>query len=191
LLEPYKKLIEKSDMKETQELFESNLDYKKIILRLYSYKRYYIVLAVLFLISTFLINRFATVKYKNNTTLYLSEKDKTGSLNSANDLFQSFGLFETTANIDNELEILKSFSLVKKVIQESDLKVSYFAYKNSSVSEFLYKTPFTRKSELYTQSPVEVIVDPSVPQATNLNFRLTFLSETEFLIEADGIEIPL
>jgi len=178
-------------MKENQDLFTSSLDYKKIFLRLYSFRKTYIFLGAVFLVAAVVFNRFATVKYKNITSLYMSKDDKSGAMNSANDLFQSFGLFNSEENIFNELEILKSFSLLKRVIQESDLNVSYFSYKNSPVSDLLYNTPFTRKYELYTQSPIEVIIDPSVPQATSLNFRIIFLNENEYMIEADGEEIPL
>jgi len=109
----------------------------------------------------------------------------------ANDMFQSFGLFNTKKNIDNELEILKSYTLLKRVIDESDLKVSCFSYNNSPFSELLFNTPLIRKYELYNLAPIQVAIDPSVPQATYLNFRITFLNENEFLIEADGEEIPL
>jgi capsular exopolysaccharide synthesis family protein len=112
-------------------------------------------------------------------------------MNSANDMFQSFGLFGVKENTENELEIIKSFSLLKKVISEADLKVSYCSYSNSPISDLLLKTPIIRKTELYNQSPVEVIIDPSVPQAVDLNFYITFLNETEFMIEADGEDVLL
>jgi len=167
------------------------MDYKKIFQRFYSFKNIYYFLIVAVLIAAFLYNKFATVKFKNSTLLYMNKEDKPGSMGSNTDFFQNFGLFKTTDNIDNDLEILKSFSLLKKVIQETDLKVSYFSYNNAVFSDLLYKTPFIRKSELYTQSPIVIVIDPSVPQATGLNFRVTFLSENEFILEADGEEVPL
>lgn len=178
-------------MQDERELFTSNINYKKIFLNLYSYRRYYIVLTLVFLIAAFLVNRYSPRIYKNSTTLYLNEDDQARNLSSANDLFQSFGLFNTKANVYNELEILKSFSLIKRVINETDLKVSYYTYKNSPLADLFFKTPFTRKIELYDQSPIEIIVDPSVPQATNLNFKVNFLSENEFMIEADGENVAL
>jgi len=47
--------------------------------------------------------------------------------------------------MDNEIEILKSFTLVKDVINNLDLKASYFAYKSSPLNDLLKDTPFTRK----------------------------------------------
>ncbi len=178
-------------MKDNQELFDSTLDYKKIFRRLYTYRVTYIVLGILFLSIAFFVNRFSNVVYRNSTILYMNQDDRSRTLNSANDMFQSFGMFNMKGNIDNELEIIKSFSLLKKVISESDFRVSYYARDNNPISGLLANTPLAQVTELYKQSPVEVILDPSVPQAVNLNFFITFLNETEFTIEADGEEIPL
>ena len=178
-------------MKENLEIFESNIDYKKLFQRLLLYKKAYIFLIILFLILAFLINKYATVAYRNSTTLYLNQDDKSRSLNSANDMFQSFGLFSVQGNVENELEIIKSFSLLKRVINESNLKVSYHSYNIGPLSGILNGTPFVRRTELYNQSPVEIAFDLSVPQTVGMNFYITFLNETEFMIEAEGSEIAL
>lgn len=178
-------------MKDNQDMFTSNLDYKKVFQRLYVYRKSYIIISVILLIGAFIYNKYAPVVYKNATTLYLNEDDKTKSLGSANDLFQSFGMFNVKENIDNELEIIKSFTLLKRVINETDLKVSYFAASQSIFSDLLFNTPFCRKTELYRESPIEVIVDPSVPQAVNLNFFVTILNETDILVEAEGDNVAL
>ena len=178
-------------MKDQQDMFNSNLDYKKVIQRFLSFRRIYIFLIIGLLIAAFLVNRFSTVRYKNSTTLYLTQDEKANPMNSQNDLFQSFGLFNVKQNIDNELEIIKSFSLIKRVINETNLKVSYFSCKNSPASSLLFNTPLVRKNELYNESPIEVIIDPSVPQAINILFDVTFLSDNEFTLEAVGDKVPL
>jgi tyrosine-protein kinase Etk/Wzc len=178
-------------MKEQQDMFNSNLDYKKVIQRFLSFRRIYIFLIIGLLIAAFLVNRFSTVRYKNSTTLYLTQDEKANPMNSTNDLFQSFGLFNVKQNIDNELEIIKSFSLIKRVINETNLKVSYFSCKNSPASSLLFNTALVRKNELYNESPIEVIIDPSVPQAINILFDVEFLSDNEFTLEAVGDKVPL
>jgi tyrosine-protein kinase Etk/Wzc len=178
-------------MKDNQDILASNVDYQKIFFRLYSYRRIYVMIILAFLVAAFLINRYATVKYKNSTILDISEKDNSSPLGSANDIFQTFGMLNNEQNIDNELEILKSFSLIKKVIGNNDLKVTYYSFKNSPAASLLYKTCFTRKTELYNRSPIEVQIDPSVPQATALNFNIKFLNENEFTIEANGDDVSL
>jgi capsular exopolysaccharide synthesis family protein len=178
-------------MKAEQNLFESNLDYKKLFQKLYSYRKIYIALCCIFLLCAFLINRYSTVKYRNSAVLNLSEKTDNNSFSSSADLFQNFGMFNSKGNIDNELELLKSFSLIKKVIAETDLKVAYISYKNSALSELLSNTSLVRKTELYSLSPFEVVIDPSVPQATGLRFQIVFLNENEFTLKAEGENIAL
>jgi tyrosine-protein kinase Etk/Wzc len=178
-------------MKNGQELINNSLDYKKILQRFVYYKNAYIIVLVMLFLVTFLINTYSPIKYSNYTTIYINENDQNSSLNSPNDLFQSFGMFSSKQNIDNELELLKSFTLIKKSIGETDLKVSYFSYSNSPLALLFSKTPFTRKNELYKDSPIEIVLDPSVPQAINLDFKVNFLNENEFMIEANGEGIAL
>jgi tyrosine-protein kinase Etk/Wzc len=178
-------------MKEGQDLFSSNIDYKKLYQKLYTYNRVYLALIISFLIIAFFYNRFSTVKYRNNTVLNLSEKDNTNAFTPSSDLFQSFGLFNSKENIDNELELIKSFSLVKKVINETNLKVTYYSYKNSPIADLLSKTPLVRKTDLYSQTPIEVVLDPSVPQAIGLIFHVVILNDNEFTLQTSGENIPL
>lgn len=178
-------------MKEQQDMFNSNLDYRKMLQRFLSFQRFYIFLIIALLIGAFLVNRYSTVRYKNSTTLYLTQDEQANPLNSQNDLFQSFGLFNVKQNIDNELEIIKSFSLIKRVINETNLKASYYSCKNSAAASLLFNTPLVRKNELYNESPIEVVIDPSVPQAINILFDVTFLSDNEFTLEAVGDRVPL
>ena len=145
-------------MKDEQDLFTSNLDYKKIFHRFFTFRRTYILLIVVFLIATFLINRFSTVKYKNFTTLYLTKRINPISMGSADDLFQSFGIFKTTENIDNELEILKSFSLLKRVINETDLKVSYFSITIHRFQIFSTKHLSSEKLNCTTSRPSKLFL---------------------------------
>jgi tyrosine-protein kinase Etk/Wzc len=178
-------------MRENQELFSSNIDYKKIINRLLSFKVYYFTIVPLLIFLAFLFNRYSEVEYENHTMIFLNNQDNKNLFNSPNDLIKSFGLFDNQKIVENELEILKSFSLVKKAINEMDLKVTYFSTRNSQFSNLLFETPFARRTEHYDDSPIKILLDLSLPQATNLNFKITFLNENEFMITASGEKVPL
>ena len=178
-------------MDRKDEIFESNLNYKKLVKKILSYKQQYILIIILFLVAAFIINRYSPVKYKNYTTIYIGEGEKNSFMNSSNDIMQGFGMFAGQSNIENEVEILKSFSLVKEVINDRNLKTSYYTFKNSTLSNMLFNTPFCRKRELYNDSPVRVIIDPSQPQAIYLNFRIVFLNENEFILKSPGQDVQL
>lgn len=179
-------------MKKNQDIFSSNVDYKKIFLRLYSFRKYYIIVLILFLISAFLLNRYSPRKYRNSTIVYIANNNQNSILSGANDnLFQGVGLLANQKIIDNEIEIIKSFNLVKKVVNDLDLKTTYFRCRKSNLSELLLKTPLIRKTELYNDAPVKVVIDPSLPQAVYLIFKITFLNDNEFQLEAKGNEVPI
>ncbi len=177
-------------MKNTNSLFESNINYKKILQKLVSYKRVYFICIIICLIGALSVNKLSTPKYKNYSIIRINE-NSSSLLNSSNDFMQGFRLFERSNNIEDEIEIIGSFTLVKKVINKLDLKVSYFTFKNSTLNNFFFNTPICNKKELYKYSPIKVVIDPSKAQAIYLNFKIHILNENEFLLETTGTDIYL
>jgi tyrosine-protein kinase Etk/Wzc len=178
-------------MKESQEFLAPNMDYKRVLNKLISHKRLYITLILVLLFFAFLYNHFSEVRYQNRTTLYLTNLNNKSMISSPNDVIQSFGMFDNQKTIDNELEILKSFTLVRKVLNDMDLKATYFSTKDNIFSDLLFHTRLSLRNELYSNSPIKLSLDPSVPQATNLIFKVTFLNDNEYVLEASGESVPL
>jgi tyrosine-protein kinase Etk/Wzc len=178
-------------MTNSENVFSNTIDYKKIFQKLLGYKKQYIFFIILFVFIAFLINRYSNTKYANYTTIYIGENKEGAFMASSNNIMQGFGLFSGQSNIQNETEILQSFSLVRDIIKELDLKTSYFSFSNSAISNFLFNTPFCRKTELYNNSPIKVIIDPSQAQAINLNFRIVFINENEYFLKTSGKDVLL
>jgi len=178
-------------MKEDQDLFSGNVDYKKVFYRLWSFRNIYITVIIIALAVAFLVNRYSQTKYENSTTIQITSQDNNPLLSSGGNIAMSFGMFDNQKIIDNELEILKSFTLIKKVVNDLDIKVSYFSSGNSPLAGMFLTTPLTRKIEHYNDSPVRVVVDASVPQPVYMIFKITFLNENEFVITSTGGEVPL
>ncbi|MBN2272730.1 MAG: polysaccharide biosynthesis tyrosine autokinase [Bacteroidales bacterium] len=179
-------------MKNTNENFTSTVDYKRVFNRLYSFKKTYIVIAIIFLAGAFLINRYSPKIYRNSTLVFITNTNQNSLLGGASqNLFQGMGFMANKPIIDNEIEIIKSFSLVKEVINELNLKTTYISCRNNSLAELFYNTPLTRKTELYDDSPIKVNIDPSMPQAVYLVFNIVFLNDNEYQLEAHGEEIDI
>jgi tyrosine-protein kinase Etk/Wzc len=173
-------------MKQAEDIFQSNINYKKVVQKLLSYKKYYVYCTIILLFLAFLINRYSKTTFKNYTTVFVSSNQENSLLTSSNNLSLNFGMFSGKNIIDNEIEIIKSFTLVKDVINNLDLKVSYFTFKNSPLAELLKDTPFTRKRELYNDSPIRVIIDPSFLQPVNTDFQIKILNSESFEIAVYG-----
>jgi tyrosine-protein kinase Etk/Wzc len=179
-------------MKNKNDIFTSTVDYKKIFQRLFTFRKSYIVITILFLMTAFLINHFSAKIYKNSTVVYIADNNQNSLMEGVGgNLFQGFGGMGNQHIIDNEIEIIQSFTLVKKGINELNLTTSYFTNRRSNLSELLYKTPFVRKTELYDDSPIKIVIDPSLPQAVYLVFKVVFLNDNEFQLEARGENIAI
>ncbi|MBN1415996.1 MAG: polysaccharide biosynthesis tyrosine autokinase [Bacteroidales bacterium] len=179
-------------MKNTNEAHTNIIDYKKIFHRLYSFRRTYLFFSILLLLAAFLVNRYSPKVYKNSTVVYIANNNQNTLMGSGgNNLFQGMGFIRNQHVIENEVEIIKSFSLVKKVIGELDLKTTYFCSRNNNLAKLFYDTPFTRKTELYDDSPIRVNIDPSLPQAVYLVFKIVFLNENEYQLETQGENIDI
>ncbi|MBN1599231.1 MAG: polysaccharide biosynthesis tyrosine autokinase [Bacteroidales bacterium] len=168
-------------MRTGEEEFQQHINYKKIVQRFLGYKRFYIFTIVIFLIGAFLYNKSATVLYQNQTTVMISEKEKS-AFSGGKDFMQGMAFLSGQINIDNEVEILSSFSIVKEAIQRMDLKVSIYTYEMSFYSDLLERTNFVKKKEQYEHSPIKVIVDPTHDQAVYLPFYIEFIDDNSFKI---------
>ena len=88
--------------------------------------------------------------------------------------FQDLGVFSNSLNsLDNEIEVLKSRSLIAKVVKELNLNVQYkFQGRIQTV-------------EYYNNAPVKLnfIEGDSILDITKVDFKLVFLSKTQYSIE--------
>lgn len=93
------------------------------------YSRYwYLILfgAVAGLVCAYLyLEYYAVPEYYVQSTLMIKD-DKTGQELSSADAFSDLGLFKSVKNIDNEVEVLKSKSLMHRVVTDLDLFINYY-----------------------------------------------------------------
>jgi tyrosine-protein kinase Etk/Wzc len=170
--------------------FQHSINYRQIVQRFFEFKRLYILLTITALIAAYIINKTAIPKYENQTTVLISDKQKSPFSNEK-DLIQTMSLFNSSVNIDNEIEIIKSFSNIKESVQRLDLKASIFSYKKSFFSKLLPNSRFITRNDLYSVSPIKIIIEPTQQQATYLNFSIQFIDNNSFKISAKGDEVYL
>jgi capsular exopolysaccharide synthesis family protein len=168
-------------MRVPEEEFQQSINYKKIVQRFLGFRKFYVIMAVLCLLAAVIYNKTSTVLYSNETTLLISEKER-NVLSGGQDFMQGMAFLAGQTNIDNEVEILSSFSIVKEAIQRMDLKASIYSYEKTFYSEMLEKTNFVSKREEYERSPIRVLVDPTHNQAVYLPYYIEFIDENSFQI---------
>lgn len=176
-------------MKKSNEIFQQKTDYKELFYKLYRHKKWFIISLVIFVVAAFIYNKITTTLYKNQTTLLLQEEEKNNFLTSDN-IMQGFGLFSGNQNIENEIGILQSFTLINDAIIQLNLETSIF--KEEYIFGNLLDLKFLKKDEeIYRDKPIQIIIDKSSLQPINLPIKFTILDQNKIKIETFGTEVPL
>jgi len=153
-------------MQEKQVSKEETIDIKAIIQK-YAQYWYYFILSILFFgFIAFLNNRYTVPKYSVSTTLLIRDDNNTQL--GAENLLEGLEMFSGKKNLKNEIVILNSYSLNKKIIEELELGTSYFQHG------------FLQSNELFRNSPFKVQVDSSHLQLTEVNFQIMPVNNEEF-----------
>ena len=126
---------------------------------------WFIASIVLCMACAWLYLKTITPVYNINASIIIKDDKKGG--NSGGDLsaFENFGFISSAKNIDNEIEILRSKSLIKDVVSELGLYISY-----SGESGF-------NRIDLYGSSPILVHFLPedaermSAPILLNISYH--------------------
>lgn len=144
------------------------------------YWRWFIVSALACLVVAFLYLRYATPIYSASTTILVKDEKKGGLASEFSGLSEIGLLGKAKSNVDNEIEILKSRTLIEKTIKELRLNYIY-------IKEGIVKAP-----EIYNGS--EIIIDFTSNVSEELTkvkkFKIEGVSNTQFKL-IDGLDKEL
>lgn len=131
----------------------NSINLRTFLMKYLIYWPWFIVSIIICLGCTILYLRFQTPIYNATAAVLIKETDPRSKAmtqtNGAVAALQDIGGFSMTSNFDNEVEILKSRTLIKKVISELGLYIQH-----SQEQTFGYDIP------LYHNIPVKVYITP-------------------------------
>ena len=132
---------------------EENINLRTLLMKYLVYWPWFIASVIICLGVAFLYLRFQTPVYNSTAAVLIKETDpRSKAMTQANGAvaaLQDIGGFSMTSNFDNEEEILKSRTLIKKVVSELGLYIQH-----SKDQTFGYDIP------LYHNTPVKVHITP-------------------------------
>ncbi|MGL2995201.1 GumC family protein [Flavobacterium sp. TSSA_36] len=106
-----------------------------IEIRKYLYQwRWFVLAIVLFLTLAFVYLRYTVPQYKVTTTVLVKDDSK-GGLMSELSAFSDLGFGKGKSNVDNEIEILKSRSLLESTVEQLQFQVQLFVQGNVKTTE--------------------------------------------------------
>ena len=129
---------------------EKKVDYKTIIFEYLLYWPLILLGLVAFVAGAYIYLRYQPPVYTVASEVLIKQGDKTKSASSSSLAYmQDLGMMSMANNFDNEVEILQSYTLMRKVVNTLNL---YVAYREEG--HFRYDT------ELYKRSPVQLWMAP-------------------------------
>lgn len=132
---------------------EESLNLRALLVKYLIYWPWFIASVIICLGCAFLYLRFQAPVYNTTASVLIKESDpRSKAMTQANGAvaaLQDISGFSMTSNFDNEVEILKSRTLIKKVVSELGLYIQH-----SKDQTFGYDIP------LYRNTPVKVYITP-------------------------------
>ena len=124
-----------------RQMAEEQIDFRTLLFKYIIHWPWFVGAVLVCLIGAWIYLRMATPVYNISATVLIKDDKKggnTGSMVGLEELGLS-GLISSSQNIDNELEVLRSKTLVKEVINLLNLYVSY-TDEDGFPSKNMYKT---------------------------------------------------
>ena len=153
---------------------EDVIDLRKLFFKLLSYWHIFAITMVVTIICAWLYNRYATTKYRITSTL-LIEEDKKGSAAIGSDkLLEGFGLRPGMQNLDNQIQILSSWSLIGRTLDSLPFGTEYYCRLRM------------KQEALYPKHPITVIQDNYGTLPFDIEFKFKYLGDNKFTLDAES-----
>lgn len=142
----------------SQENHESDFSIREQIEKYLAHWKWFLFTVVIVLVCAFIYLRYATPLYRANATILVKD-DKKGGLASEFSALSDLGVLGgAKSNVDNEVEVLKSRTLIYNTVEELKLNVYYINHGR------------VKSVELYKNSPITFLF---FPKAKNKKFKKT------------------
>ena len=162
-------------MKESHNLSEKEVEsfqIKENIQKYLSYWRWFVITVLVFLFIGWLYIRYAPIIYQSTAKIKIIDDSKELDI-AADPLAALAG--NSSLNMDNEIEVLKSYRLLQEVVDALNLEVSYYEVG-------------TIKTRQIFQAPFEIIKlfqEDSLKK--NTSYSLSFDTKPPTITDADGV----
>ncbi len=152
---------------------EEHIDYLEIIRRYLVHWKLIICSLLICMTIAFIYLRYATPVYNVYSIIMLKDDERGGRADELS-VLQSWGIMGAGDNVDNELEILRSWNLTREVVKEMQLYITY-NYKG----HFKYE-------DLYKSSPINVFVNVESLDTLSAPLKMTIRESGNGQIIVEG-----
>jgi len=167
---------------------------RTIILEMIHYWYIFAGFLILFMALTYLYNKYTAPIYNVGLKLLISTSENNRNRNmKPDDFLQGFSLVQQSKDIENEMVILQSLPLIRKTIEDLNLKVSYY-YKENYVP-FRYwpfrNYPYLILREMYGDAPFEIVLNEKHAQPVGVYFYINIINDKEYSISINAKDVDI
>lgn len=156
---------------------EKPVDYKAILFEYLMYWPWFVAFLVVCLAGAWCYLRYQAPVYNVNATVLIKQgdKNKAGGQNASLAAMQDLGMLSMASNFDNEVEILQSRTLLKKVLNTLNLNITYKE-----------KRSFGYPIQLYKNTPVQVWMSPEEADKLSSALQIKLTCSPDGKVQADA-----
>lgn len=154
---------------------EEQADIKAIFFKYIIRWPWFVASVIICMLCAWIYLKQSTPVYSITASVIIKDEKKGGTMGNDFSGLEDLGLLNSSKNIDNEIEILQSKSLIKDVVNELELYIDYSTSKG------------LKNIDLYNESPILVHYSPKYAQALNVPIQLTVNYQKCGAIEANVI----
>lgn len=151
---------------------EINISFLSFFQKCMRFWKWFIICILACLVIAFIYIRYTAPIYNISTSVLIQGDDKKGSLGGlsggALSMLQGVGGFSISSNFDNEMEIMQSRTLLKKVVTDLGLYISTYQRRFLGYNIPLYKT-----------SPIQTYISPKEAEALENEVKIKTVYTTE------------
>ena len=147
---------------------EQSVDIKQLIYAFLNHWYLFLIGVVLALAVAFVVNRYTPNVYQTSGTVLI--KDANSGYDATS--IMTSGYFNGLQNVDNEMAVLKSYTLTDRAVRKMNIEVTY-QEKGRVITK-----------ELYKASPFTVEIDRTAPQAVGLVYDVVGLTSEKITLHA-------
>ncbi|MGN6618796.1 MAG: hypothetical protein ACTHJ5_16600, partial [Ilyomonas sp.] len=161
-------IITQGPVQKTQSIGKPTL--KELIVKYLSYYPLFIISLVVCFGAAFLYITFTVPKY-NTSALILVKGTTTASSGGSNDLVDK-ALSGGVPNLQNDMMLLRSTSLIKKVVQKYNLNISYYKTENLVQTDVYHNAPFSLVPQF--TNDINTTLDFTVSNPTTIGCEISY-----------------
>ena len=120
----------------------SKFHLKEFVYKYFAYWKWFILSLGICLVLAFIYLKVQTPIFSVQSSILIKDQQK--GLGEEDDMMKELNIFSSNKVVDNEIEVIKSYTLMAEVVDSLKLNIGY------------YRQGFFRKVELYDNSPVNL-----------------------------------